>query len=287
MAASSAAAAGAPRARLRLAASSSAAAVGSSGRIVASARWRARSSGSGTISASRAWISRCAAGVRLDRAATACRGWANRIRSPSMTTRWASTAGRSSPSAGAPIASETSATVGAARAATTASARCDASGSAPIGAPTRSRSVRGIGTSPPEISDGEAMRIARPSSIANSGFPPELAWILRSVAPENGCSRRSARSRPIVSGPIGPTSIRSWARLLTARSRPNRDVGSSRRRASRKRIESPSRRRITNAMACADAGSSHWMSSTAITTWPSADRDRSVFRQATATARES
>ena len=91
------------------------------------------------------------------------------------------------------------------------------------------------------------MRIARPSSIANSGFPAELAWILRSVAPENGCPRRSARSRPIVSGRIGPTLIRSWARPLTARSRAQRRRGiveaSSEQEADRVTVEATDRER--------------------------------------------
>ena len=81
--ASSAAAAGAPRARADRAASSSVAAISRFGSVVASARCRARSSLVGTIVARRACSARRRDGTWWATTAEPSSGWVNRRRSPS------------------------------------------------------------------------------------------------------------------------------------------------------------------------------------------------------------
>ena len=120
-------------------------------------------------------------------------------------------------------------------------------------------------------------RTARPSSSANSGFPPDSSRSRRSRGRDSTRSSRSLTSRCTAPKLSGPTRRRRSRSPGSARSRSSgAGVASSSLRASRKASASPPRRRNANSRTNADERSSHWMSSTATATGPVCASTRSA-----------
>ena len=253
-----------------------------SGASVERARWRARSSASGTSSARRRWSSRRPIGSRLRYAAEASNGWVKRTWSFSSSITWASSAGRRafSPSAAAAARSPI---VGCERAAAAARTSRLSGGSASSRKRTSSWSRSGTGSGSPGESSAPWASSARPSSRLKNGLPPLASWTLRSAGRGRTRSSRECSSlctAPSASGPTPSEEKRSSSTSAAGALVP-------RRCASRIPTGSSRSRRHANDTTFADGGSSHWISSTATSTRPVRASSRSTPSTATATARSS
>ena len=156
------------------------------------------------------------------------------------------------------------------------------SGSAPSLSRTSSSSDSGTGSG---WSGSTSASSTRASSRAKNGFPPERSWMRSSVCRAKGLSSRSCRRRcsaPTLSGPTASRRTRSSSSACSSSLGPS---PSPSRRASSTSMESDSIRRSANASTVDEAGSSHWTSSTAITSCPLSPRSCSTSRTATASAR--